>query len=837
MGKIMRFCLFACYWFLCIELSHAQMLSIKPEKPIICYQGKKDNPDRIRAPAAFQKWKESRSARLKTANFEIEYINFPADNQAKNAFQFAVDLWETQLSSPVTIKLRAQWASLDAGVLGQAIWGSAHANFDGAQHNDTFYPVALAEKMAGQELNPSTDPDVVATFSSNANWYLGTDGNTPAGKMDLVTVVLHEIAHGLGFTDTYDGEESAGSVGLESGGVRVPFVYDLFVENATGQKLFSQFLSPSVSLKNQLVSNQLFFNSPLMTSSIGARPKIFAPSPYDGGSSIAHLDEATFITPGDANKLMTPQIGAAESIHSLGSILLNIFSDLGWVFTRIEHAPLKDTERKDGNPYVMKAKITSDNGYDQGEVVLHYTIDNINFTEVDMTPTGEPDEFQAALPGVTTDWAYGYFISVSDVLNRTFTYPGITQAQNKPAEQGLITFNIGDDIQEPEIVHTPVEYIFDDENSLFLSAEVTDNLGVATVVAEYSIKGGALQTISMQKTVSSDEYTATISLPTLVIGDNIEYSIIAKDNSSNANQKQTPATGFHTVFVTGIMPAQDSYVNNFDAPTNDFIGNSFSITTPAGFQNGAIHSSHPYDDGSGPNDESNYIYQLQIPVRINNNNPVIQFDQIVLVEPGEDGSVFGDQDFYDYVIVEGSVDEGVTWKPFEDGLDSRFNTVWLTRFNSNVTTSNSNAVGDPTLFREHTIDMLDAGNFAPGDEVLIRFRLFADQASHGWGWAIDNLSVQGGVTGLEQHLAKDLNVYPNPATTDIFIEIAGLKNEPLNIKIMNLQGQIVFNEMFENDEHILPKEIDIRSLPDGLFMIKTQYGSKTFSRKFVKTHD
>jgi len=30
-------------------------------------------------------------------------------------------------------------------------------------------------------------------------WYFGTDANTPAGLIDFVTVVLHEIGHGIGF--------------------------------------------------------------------------------------------------------------------------------------------------------------------------------------------------------------------------------------------------------------------------------------------------------------------------------------------------------------------------------------------------------------------------------------------------------------------------------------------------------------------------------------------------------------------------------------------------------------------------------------------------------------
>lgn len=816
-----------------LEISMAQqMLSIKPAKPVVCYQSSEAGHDQIPPPERFQRWAQGRSSKLKTANFEVEYINFPADNLAKNAFQFAVDIWETQISSPVTIRVRAQWASLDPGVLGQAIWGSAHANFEGAQHSNTFYPVALAEKIAGRELNPSDAPDVVATFSSTANWYLGTDGNTPAGKTDLVTVVLHEIAHGLGFTDTYDVESTQGSVGLESGDFQIPFVYDLFIENNAGQNLFTQFSSPSSALRSQLISNQLFFNSPLLAVN-GDRPKIYAPSPFDGGSSIAHLDEATFTGEGDANKLMTPQISPGESIHDPGDIVLNIFSDIGWVSTRIEHTPLKDTERKDGQPYIVKAKILSDNGYNEDEVVLHYTTDNINFTEVTMTPTGVANEFEGALPGVTTNWGYGYFISVIDVSDRMFTNPGKIQEQNQQSEQGLIVFNIRTDTNAPTITHTPIEYIFDSDNSLTITAEVTDNISVSKARVQYSIQGGNTQESELINLPSSDTYTTTINLPNLNIGDEILYKIIATDNSNNANQSQSPATGFHKIFVTGIKPVQNSYVNNFDLPSTDFIGNSFSITTPAGFSNGAIHSVHPYENGSGPNDESNYIYQLQVPIKINDENPVIKFDEIVLVEPGENGSVFGDPDFYDYVIVEGSKDLGVTWLPFLNGYDSRAVSSWRSHYNSNISDDNSLATGTPLHFRERTIDMLTSEHFEEGDEVLIRFRLFADQAARGWGWAIDNLSIQEPVTGIEQALDKNLKVYPNPANEKIFVEINVPENET-TFRIINLQGKEVYRENVTTIENTQRREINISNYPTGLYLIKMQFSDYSVTKKFLK---
>src|SRR5687768_9754862 len=229
-----------------------QMLSAKPDKPVVCYYSTENRPDHVPVSDRFQQLRQKATGRTKTAVFEVEYVNFPLDNLAKNAFQYAIEIWESELTSSIPIKVRAEWTELNSGVLGQALWGSAYANFGGEQHMNTFYPVALAEKITRRQINGPSEPDIVASFNSKASWYFGTDGNTPAGKMDMVTIVLHEIAHGLGFTDTYNLEGTQGSVGLASGNESVPFIFDVFVNDNSNKNLLHDFESPSAELGTAL---------------------------------------------------------------------------------------------------------------------------------------------------------------------------------------------------------------------------------------------------------------------------------------------------------------------------------------------------------------------------------------------------------------------------------------------------------------------------------------------------------------------------------------------------------------------------------------------------------
>jgi hypothetical protein len=116
------------------------------------------------------------------------------------AFQYAAAIWSARLDSAVPIRIRAQFTPLAAGVLGSAGPIQVFRDFAGAPLTGTWYHVALANKLAGVDLSPATD-DINANFSTNFNFYLGLDNNH-GSLNDLVAVLLHEFAHGLGFSQT-----------------------------------------------------------------------------------------------------------------------------------------------------------------------------------------------------------------------------------------------------------------------------------------------------------------------------------------------------------------------------------------------------------------------------------------------------------------------------------------------------------------------------------------------------------------------------------------------------------------------------------------------------------
>jgi hypothetical protein len=136
------------------------------------------------------------------------------------AFAYAADIWGGTLDSNQTIFVQAAFNPLAPNVLGSAGATFVFRDFvgdglyPGAEFPLTWYGSALADKRAGADLNPGF-ADIAAQFSSNFTFYLGLDANH--GPLnDLVTVLLHEFAHGLNFQN-FVNESTGANLGVTAG--------------------------------------------------------------------------------------------------------------------------------------------------------------------------------------------------------------------------------------------------------------------------------------------------------------------------------------------------------------------------------------------------------------------------------------------------------------------------------------------------------------------------------------------------------------------------------------------------------------------------------------------
>ncbi len=241
-------------------------------------------------------------------------------------------------------------------------------------------------------------------------------------------------------------------------------------------------------------------------------------------------------------------------------------------------------------------------------------------------------------------------------------------------------------------------------------------------------------------------------------------------------------SSLRSLYLYDLKVAQMIYSNSFDAAGSDFAGNGFTLSTPAGFSSPAVHSLHPYAEAT------DYYYNLLVPIKISTSTGLanIEYDDIALVEPGEPGSKFGDSNFWDYVVVEGSRD-GINWIPFEDGYDCRYNAAWTSLYDTNT---------DPTAanYLPHKIDMTK--KFNPGEVILIRFHLFSDEATVGWGWAFDNLKIQefASVVEKENTIPTDYSLsqnFPNPFNPETTIKFSLPQRSNVKLEIYDALGRVV----------------------------------------------
>ena len=109
------------------------------------------------------------------------------------------------------IFVQAQFIPLAPNVLGSAGATFVFSDFPGAEVANTWYFSALADHLAGADLNPGF-ADIVANFSTNFEFYFGFDNNEGL-LVDLLPVMLHELGHGLGFANVVTEATGARSAG------------------------------------------------------------------------------------------------------------------------------------------------------------------------------------------------------------------------------------------------------------------------------------------------------------------------------------------------------------------------------------------------------------------------------------------------------------------------------------------------------------------------------------------------------------------------------------------------------------------------------------------------
>ena len=258
--------------------------------------------------------------------------------QRLNAFQAAADKWGATLTSIPVIRVKADWPALtctaDSAVLGSAGAAQIWRDFPEASQPGTWFSVALANKLTSTTID-STTPEINAHFNVNLGkptclagvpFYLGLDNNH-GNLIDLVTVLTHELGHGLGF-QTF----TSGTTGAFNGGY--PSIYDWFALDTTSNLLWKDMPSNADRVASAVNSGKLVWNGNNVTTSAptvlatGGTPQLSVVAPGTGTSRYP-VGTATFgpllTSPGVTGDLMpvvdTSVTGAACTPLTAANVL------------------------------------------------------------------------------------------------------------------------------------------------------------------------------------------------------------------------------------------------------------------------------------------------------------------------------------------------------------------------------------------------------------------------------------------------------------------------------------------------------------------------------------
>jgi hypothetical protein len=265
---------------------------------------------------------------------------FPA--AAQTSMQAAADAWEPMINSTVTIRIEACWADLSGSILGGSGALSYWRDFTNRPVAGTFYPVTLANALYGSDLHPAStctaggDPvtqcnDMAIIYNNDYinDFYFGTDGIT-GGKTDFMSVVMHEIAHSLGFAGSMSISSGLGYWGLESGGVYYPTAYDRFTYNNSGSTMLS-FTRGTAALATALTTPTMTFRgAETKKAYCETNVPLYTPSSWAQGSSYSHFSDLMDSYDRAQNAMMTFSIGVNQVYHHPGAMALGLLKDVGW---------------------------------------------------------------------------------------------------------------------------------------------------------------------------------------------------------------------------------------------------------------------------------------------------------------------------------------------------------------------------------------------------------------------------------------------------------------------------------------------------------------------------
>jgi hypothetical protein len=258
------------------------------------------------------------------------------------ALQHAAFIWAGRLQSTVPITIDVEFKALGACTANDLATTTVlnwDFGFPNAPLPNTLYPQALANSFALLDRFP-LQSDIKIIFNSDFDapvacagaakaFYYGLDGVLPAaGRLDFVTLALHEIAHGLGFQTTVNPATGVQTLGK-------PDVFMRLLERHDGSPPDYPNMSDMTRQAAAISDPQLHWTGASVTANAliflpggqgiaNGHVRMHGPSTLDAKASVVHFSADLF-----PDQLLEPLTLTYLPNHAVG-LELDLLKDLGW---------------------------------------------------------------------------------------------------------------------------------------------------------------------------------------------------------------------------------------------------------------------------------------------------------------------------------------------------------------------------------------------------------------------------------------------------------------------------------------------------------------------------
>jgi len=251
----------------------------------------------------------------------------------------------------------------------------------------------------------------------------------------------------------------------------------------------------------------------------------------------------------------------------------------------IQHTPLPNTQNLAG-PYIVNASVVP-TGSPISSSKIFWSRNNTAITDsVVMTNSGG-NNWTGNIPGNGSAATYRYCIRATDGLGRNGYHP-------VGAPVILHSFQVMlSDTLRPVITHTPLGNISKALWPVAVSASVTDNIGIDSVLVRWYKNSPAngyrqFKLLNTSGTIYSAVFNSINS--EVEYSDSIFYRIIAQDNSTNHNRDSTAVYKFKIVLPYNICIGTGTSPSNYPFTTYWMDGQTLMLFTASELMAGGMNT-------------------------------------------------------------------------------------------------------------------------------------------------------------------------------------------------------------------------------------------------------